>query len=270
MRKPHMLRVVPKSDFYSGLPLAEQIEKLAEHHSDRSVRHISQDEAEILNRAVVALKVGIPRTVRRREYDEEWRQLDHMYETRIWSPQSEYLLIATSVPLRSREVSAQSAGEIFPADWVVAEAPANPRLVQLALNIVFSHVIDETINLESMWNEQAQRRSPPRHESLGDIENALLNRALYQHTIAVEQSPPTFTSVSKVLDKATGPTLIAVVAANTGNPAAVLRTAGLILLITFSRTVASGAAQGLSAGLYERLYEWSRPRHHEHPPTGGA
>jgi len=205
-----MLRLVPKSDFYSGLPLAEQLEKLAEHHSDRSVRHISQDEAEILNRAVVALKAGVPQTVRRREYDEEWRQLDHMYETRIWSPQSEYLLIATSVPLRSEEVPAE-VGEIFPPDWVLAEAPATPRLVQLALNVVFSHVIDDSIDLESMWNEQARRRSPPRHESLGgrdrvqfdprvfeDLLHALLFRGVgLDEPLAVAGQVPQFADLSR-------------------------------------------------------------------------
>jgi hypothetical protein len=47
---------MPKSDFYYGLPLAEAISKLAEHHFEAKNRHISEDEYRLLVRAAEALK----------------------------------------------------------------------------------------------------------------------------------------------------------------------------------------------------------------------
>jgi hypothetical protein len=47
---------MPKGEFYYGLPLAEAISKLAEHHFEVKNRHISEDEYRLLVRASEALK----------------------------------------------------------------------------------------------------------------------------------------------------------------------------------------------------------------------
>lgn len=45
---------MPGAPFYDGLSLPEKLLKLAEHHADPLVRHISQEEASILKRAAEA------------------------------------------------------------------------------------------------------------------------------------------------------------------------------------------------------------------------
>lgn len=45
---------MPGASFYDGLSLPEKLLKLAEHHADPLVRHISQEEASILKRAAEA------------------------------------------------------------------------------------------------------------------------------------------------------------------------------------------------------------------------
>ena len=46
---------MPKGDFYKDLPLAEAVEKLANHHYAVKNRHISEDEYALLMLAVKAL-----------------------------------------------------------------------------------------------------------------------------------------------------------------------------------------------------------------------
>jgi len=47
---------MPKSSYYAGLPLADAIERLAEHHYETDTRHISKDEYDLLQEAISALR----------------------------------------------------------------------------------------------------------------------------------------------------------------------------------------------------------------------
>jgi hypothetical protein len=108
--------------------------------------------------------------------------------------------------------------------------------------------------------ERAGRKKKPASDAtLGDFEYELLNRALYQPTIAVEHSPPTFSSVAEILSKAAVPGWVALVAERSRDPVAVLAAGGVVLALSVSKTIAGGAAKGLSDGLRERLYEWTKP-----------
>ena len=120
------------------------------------------------------------------------------------------------------------------------------RSARLALNLVFRHAIDGRIDVVGLWIDQVHRRSPPVDATLGESENELLNRALYQPTIAVDQSPPTFTSVAEILGKAVGPARVALRAETTRDPVTVVAAGGALIALSVSRTVLSGAAQGLS------------------------
>lgn len=250
---------MPQADFYAGLPLAEQLQKLVDHHHDPAVRHISLAEAMILEQAVVRLRAGVPRVARVAEVDDAWRRLEHLYETIVWSGETPFSLVAASLPTRRNRLP-ESGSELLPTTWIIAEAPATARLVQLALNVTFRRAVDPKSNTAELWAEYATRRSPPVDQALGAAENELLNRALYQPTIAVEESPPRFTSLADLLGKGAGTAWVAVVAEASKDPVTVISAGGVILVLSISRTILGGAAQGLSDGLKERLYEWSRPR----------
>jgi hypothetical protein len=55
---------MPKDDFYRGLSLAAQIEKLMQHHHAPKNRHISEYEAKILRAAAESLRRAGPATGR--------------------------------------------------------------------------------------------------------------------------------------------------------------------------------------------------------------
>jgi hypothetical protein len=260
---------MPQADFYAGLPLAEQLQKLVDHHHDRAVRHISSDEAAILELAVTRLRAGVPRLARAAEFDDAWRRLEHLYETTVWSSEIPFSLVASSMPTRGNGVP-ETVSALLPASWIIAEAPATARLVQLALNVTFKGAVDPASNAGDLWAEYESRRSPPADQALGSAENELLNRALYQPTIAVEGSPPSFTSLADYLAKVAGPAWVAVVAETSQDPATVVAAGSVILVLSVSKTVLGGAAQGLSDGLKERLYEWSRPKAASNATTKGA
>lgn len=256
---------MPRADFYAGLPLAEQLQKFVDHHHDRLVRHISQDEAALLERAVGLLESGYPRRQRRREYEELWRRLEHHYETTFRSQESDFELIASSFPQRSEQVP-QTPEDLLPTEWVLAHGEPSPRTAQIALNTIFRAIQEEGVDIAALFAEAADRRSPPTDAALSDADNALVNRALYQPTIAVEQSPPVFETLAAIL--ATGDSSwVAVARELGGNPVAVFASGGVLIVLAVIRKVASGAADGLSEGLRERFYEWSRPKD---PPAGDA
>lgn len=245
---------MPKADFYAGLPLAEQLEKLVEHHHDRRVRHISQDEAAILNAAVARLKAGIATRHRRSEFDDVWRRLEHVYETTILSEASEFRLLVTSIPARTRNVPANPR-ELLPPAWVVATASASPRLAQIGLNVLLRRALDPEADILRLWSASEKRRSPPMDRSFGERENELLNRALYHPTIAIEESPPVFSSLSAILGQASDPSWQALVAETAGDPVTILGIGATLIVLKVLR----GPADGLSQGLKERVYQWARP-----------
>lgn len=247
---------MPKSDFYAGLPLAEQLDKLVDHHHDPQVRHISAAEADILRSAAARLKVGVRSAQRRREFDEVWRQLDHLYETTIHRSDPDQSMLVLSVPLRGRVLPEDPAALDI---QVIRRAAPTARSTQLALNLMLRRLADPALDLESEWETAIKRRSPPSGPDLDETDNALLNRALYQPTVAVEESPPTFTTLAAVVAESGADDWLALAQEATGDPITIMKVGGVLLLL---KTVA-GPATALSEGLKERLYQWSRPSNEE-------
>jgi hypothetical protein len=249
---------MPKGDFYAGLPLAEQLQKFVDHHHDHRVRHISKDEAELVDRAIDLLRRGYPKAIRRREYDDLWRQLEHHYETAFRSAESELELVAASFPRRSQPLP-ETPEDLLSPEWLLAEGEASARSAQIALNVVFRAAYERDLDIAGLFAKASKRRSPPVEAALSDADNALVNRALYQPTIAVEQSPPVFESLATIV--ASGDSnWVTVVQEVGGNPVVVLCGGGVIVALLVIQKIASGAADGLSQGLRERLYQWSKPK----------
>lgn len=254
-------RRMPGGDFYAGLPLAEQLEKFVDHHHDRRVRHISQDEAQILYEAVARLKAGVGVAERRQEFDENWGQLTHVYETSVTARTGELVLHVSSIPSRQGVELPSAPDELR---WqVLASTEATPRTAQIALNTLLRWLLTaDTVNraaLISEWKDEYERRSPPADARLGDLGNELLNRALYQPTVPLEESPPIFDSLASVLAQEEASHWLALIVDDVGDPVAIIRTTASILLFK----ILWGPVAGVSDGLRERSRQWAAPSDQE-------
>jgi hypothetical protein len=244
---------MPGADFYAGLPLAEKLRKLVDHHYDRRVRHISQDEASILYDAVGRLEAGVGKGERRAEFDANWRRLEHVYTTRIAALDGGRTLLVVSVPSRSAPMPPRPKDEVFGLR-TIGVGDANPRNAQLALNVLLWHSRDKNADLESLWADASKRRSPPDDPHFEAEDNELLNRALYQPTVAVESSPPSFMSLSEAATSF--PDGWISVAQDPKGVISIAVMGGMVLVFKLLK----GPTEGLSQGLRERLYEWARPK----------
>lgn len=244
---------MPGGDFYAGLPLAEKLRKFVDHHHDQRVRHISQDEAVILNDAISRLEAGYGKSKRKEEFDALWERLEHIYTTRITAPNAvNRSLLVVTVPSRGRPTPPRDTATVFGLR-LLAAGDSNPRNAQLALNLLVAGDSDIDTDLADAWERNSKRRSPPVDPAVEESDNELLNRALYQPTVPIEASPPSFASFSEVAVQF--PDGWIGLAADHGHPVAIAVAGGMVLIFKLLK----GPTEGLSEGLRERLYEWSRP-----------
>lgn len=242
---------MPGEDFYVGLPLEAQLRKLGDHHSDPMVRHISQYEAALLDRAVARLARPLPEVDVREEFERVWDRLEHLYTTTIVSPSTELQLRVESIPARGRPLPAPE--ELLAGLGGLRHAIATPRTAQIGLNALARKALDKREDLEELWVSSSTRRSPPADPRLSQADNELLNRALYQPTVAIEESPPVFASLATILDdQVTG--WVALLD-HVDSPLEIVAVGATIIVVQ----VARGAGSGLGKGLKERLYDWARP-----------
>lgn len=253
---------MPQEEFYAGLPLSAQLRKLADHHADHRVRHISMYEATIIERAAERLERPLSRPSALIEFETVWQRLEHIYATSIGSPSGDLWLQVESVP--SRGQSLPSADDLLRRLGPFRVEVATPRNAQIGLNVLARRLTTSDADIVELWQAATRRRSPGADRSLSPDINELLNRALYQPTVAVEESPPAFTSLSSLMDASESGWVAVVDLAN--NPLEVIAVGGTLIVIHLARQ----ATLGLGQGLRERLYEWARPRpvkQPDEPPT---
>jgi|GEM_PF-3497940 hypothetical protein len=252
---------MPTEKFYEGLALPEAIRKLAEHHSAPMTRHFSQYEYQLL--LTLADRVDRPPRQQRltpSEINEVWQRLVQTYSTKVESSDGSSVIVIQSIPERAIDSLARRdllsnfpeveyarrvpSSRDVPAALVALEAVVGASLASLREHTTLEVAEGGETNSSELLEDFL--RNPSRVQALlSPADYELMNRALYQRSVATELSPPSFKSIQKIISAAGG--AYVGVGQHFGHlsPAALIEVPGMIVLIY----VATGVGQRLSEAI---------------------
>lgn len=170
---------MPREKFYEGLTLGEQVAKFIDFHADKRYRHISQYEAQLLDRVVVRLEqtLDVARREARREFEEVFERLSQLYETVVYD--EPYAVSVTSFRARGddavQELTQMGLGRL-------ADEPT-PLQVQAAVAALFASSSNLRASFEHLLGDARRLES-----ELDETSLAIVNRVLYQPTVVAENS----------------------------------------------------------------------------------
>lgn len=254
---------MPGEQFYEGLQLPEAARKMADHHAAPNTRHLSFFEYQLLHRLADELeRPSSVRKARARQADDAWSLLEQAYWTAFSSPGLDSSLEVYSIPGRleaptgvfarllnaAEEVSLPQRtppSRRLPASTVALEAAVGSLFISARPRASAVDIFDEFSFLASRPSLLMQQ--------LNREEIELVNRALYQPSIPIEQSRPTFTSLQDLISGAGGG-IVALADLPDVGYAVILRAGVGVIVIRVSLAIAERLA--------EMIHEFRR---HEHP-----
>jgi heme exporter protein D len=256
---------MPDESFYAGLGLAEALRKFADHHYDPGVRHISLYEYQVLEQAAARIEGEAPALPP--AIDEEaaadWTRLLQAYWTGIASQRTDAGFDIWSVPLRSATPSAvgvlgitvrqdENRLEFQPPE--VAVAANTNQLQNILLGLLGAARAPRLEFLEPPPADlpQYEQLYRPTLQELATVDYELVNRALYQPSVPIEGSPPSFKSIQDVLAAAGGGGYVWLAHVHEAGPVAVLYLGMTIIVIRVSLALADRLAEGIQ--------NWHRPK----------
>ena len=210
---------MPKRNFYEGLSLSERLQKFADHHASQRNRHISNYEAELLAEAIARIDqtIAVAIDAARADQEQAWRTVAQRYESIVH-------VDGLSVEVLSIPAWQISDALEFRAEFGLAEISREPQPTELSAAV--AALLNSSNEPEFMATYQWFLAHPTTIEDILDEDYlAIVNRLLYQRSIAIEQSPPIFEALVVAASKADAgalPGVVLLVAVVAGWPVLVI------------------------------------------------
>lgn len=234
---------MPGESFYQGLLLPEAIRKMAEHHAAPQTRHLSFYEYQLL----LSLATRLDRSpdsqrITDDEASSNWQSLAQVYSTLVSARDSAVSLEVGSIPTRVVQDDGEQDDDWFAANGTnIGLSAFEIEHTRPALRVPATIVATEA-TIASLLAAQAGEGTAPEwfaefnehpsviQQALTELDLGLLNRVLYQPSVAVEQSPPAFESLQGLITAA-GSAYVGLVQLPHSAPYAILEVGGMIIVV---------------------------------------